>query len=145
MQWFEEPGNERRAGDEGQRMNVQIRQALQRIGQFPRGKGAAFVAVGDITVLAVDAAERAAGEKDRAGAEGAGDRRLLPQMGGRAGDEQLIAEAAETVPDGAVSLALPRAERTGRIIVIHDVIIGPCSVNGNGSGLEIKPAFGYNI
>ena len=126
-------------------MDAEVTETLQRIRKLPRGEGTARVPVGDIPVLAVDTAQGAAGEEDRAGAAGAGNGRLLPQMRGRAGDEHLIAETAETVPDGAVGLALPRAERTGRIIVIHDVIIGPCSVNGNGSGLEIKPAFGYNI
>ena len=76
--------------------------------------------VGDIPVLAIDAATGASGKEDRTSAAGTGDRRLFPQMRGRAGDEQLITEAAETGPDGAVSLALPRAEGATGKFRIHN-------------------------
>ena len=55
-------------------------------------------------------------------------------MRSRAGDEDLVSQAAETVPGCAVRTALTRAERTGRIIVIHDVIIGSSWGNGNRGG-----------
>jgi hypothetical protein len=89
-------------------VDAQVAQALQGIGQLPRGEGTAFIAVGNITVLAVDASEGAAGKEDRAGAAGTGDRRLLPKVRGSPGDEHLLPEAAETRTDGAVSAASAR-------------------------------------
>ena len=51
----------------------------------------------DGVILAVDAAQGAAGEKHRAGAVGAGDRRLLPVVEGGAGNAQSRGHGAEAV------------------------------------------------
>ena len=76
-------------------MHAEVRQSFQGIREFCGRERPALVAMGNITVLAIDAAERTAGEEDRAGAAGARNRRLLPQVRGRAGNEHLIAEAAK--------------------------------------------------
>ena len=86
-------------------MDAQVGQPLQRVGQFARGERAAFVPVGNITVLAINAAEGTAGKKDGACAADTGDRRLLPQVRRGAGDEHLLTQAAEARPDGPVNTA----------------------------------------
>ena len=74
------------------------------------------------------------GEKDVADAPAAGNGRFLPQVRGGAGNEHPAAEAAETGSDGTVRAAPARAERTGRKIVIHGVIIGGREGKGNRRG-----------
>jgi len=106
---FEDPRDEGGGGDEGNRMHAEVREALQGVGELPGREGAALVAVGNIAVLAIDAAEGAAGEEDRAGAAGPGDGRLLPEVGSDPGDEHFIGEAAETGGRGAVRAALAGA------------------------------------
>ena len=93
-------------------MDAEVRETAKRVGKLTGRKRTSFIAVGNITVLAVNAAKGTAGEKDRTGAAGAGDRRLLPKMRGDAGDEHFAAETAETGMRGAVSAAPARAKIT---------------------------------
>ena len=93
-------------------MNAQIRQPFQCVGQFLGRKKTPFVPVGDISVLTVDTAERAAGEKDRSGTADTGNRRFFPQVRGNTGNEHLLPQAAETWPDRTVRIALPGTKRT---------------------------------
>ncbi len=88
-------------------MDPQVRQPLQGVGQLPRGEGPAFVPVGDISVLAIDTAERAAGKKDSPVTSGAANGRLLPQVRRGTGNEHLLPQAAETGAFSAVHTALP--------------------------------------
>ena len=93
-------------------MDAEVRETAKRVGKLTGRKRTSFIAVGNITVLTVNAAKGTAGEKDRTGAAGAGDRRLLPKMRGDAGDEHFAAETAETGMRGAVSAAPARAKIT---------------------------------
>ena len=93
-------------------MHTEIRQAFQRVRKLPRGERAALIPMGNITVLAVDAAERTAGEKNGAGSVGSGDRRFFPQVRGNAGDKHFLAEAAEARLNRTVSTALTGTEST---------------------------------
>ena len=97
-------------------MDTQVCEALQGVGQFPRGERTAFIPVGDVSVLAVDAAQGTTGEKDGAGSAASGYGRFFPQMRGNAGNEHLLTEAAEAWLKGTVSTALTRTESA----IIHN-------------------------
>ena len=112
LQRLQDPGDKRCARDEGKGMNTQVCQALQGVGQFPRGERTAFVPVGNVSVLAVNTAQGTTGEKDGTGSATSGNRRFFPQMRGDTGDEHLLTEAAEARLDGTVSTALTRTEFT---------------------------------
>ena len=101
-QSFEDLRNERRGGDEGNRVHAEVLQALQGIRKLRGRERPAFIAVGNVAVLAVDTAQGAAGEEDGSGAVGAGDRGLFPVMRSDPGDEHLTAQAAETKVRGAI-------------------------------------------
>ena len=79
----------------------------------------AQAAVAHRLVLAVDAAQGAAGEEHRPGAEAPGDGRFLAVVHGGAGDARRVAHAAKAaLPGGAIHAAPPRAE--GTVGIVHE-------------------------
>ena len=130
IQRLKNPRDEGRRGDERNRMDAEIREAPERVGELTGRKRTSLIAVGDIAVLAVYAAEGATGEKDRTGAAGAGDRRLFPKMGGDTGNEHLFRQTAEARMHGAVSAAVPRTEITfhRQMICLYPPIPRRCSI-----------------
>ena len=72
LQGFQDPRDEGRRGDEGNRMHPEIGQAFQGVGKLLGRKNPAGSRVGDFPVLAVCAAESAAGKKYGAGSPGTG-------------------------------------------------------------------------
>ena len=101
--------------NKGNGMDTKICQALEGIRKRGGGKRPSLVAVGDFSVLAVDAAESATGEKDGAGAAGTGNRGFLPEMRCDAADEHIGTETAEAGMGGTVDTAAPGAENTGHM------------------------------
>ena len=86
--------------------------------QLGGGKVTPQVAVADVPVLAVGAAQGAAAEKQRPGAAGAADGRFLPVVGGNARQAQGAAQAAKAVTPfrGTAGVAVAGAKGT----VFHD-------------------------
>ena len=87
--------NKGRGGDEADGFHAHIGQAAQRIRKLCRGEGTACVAVADIRILTISAAERAAAEKYSTGAALAADGRLFPQVGSNAGNTHGFRQAAK--------------------------------------------------
>ena len=112
LQRVQDPRNKGRAGDQGQRLNTQIREAFQRVGKLAGSEGSPRAGMRDFAVLAVNTTESATGKKDGPGAPGSGDRRFLPQMGCDPGNVHFFAKAAETGGYRAVGTALPGTQGT---------------------------------
>ena len=66
----------------------------------------------DFAVLTVYAAQGTAGEENRTGAAGTGNRGFFPVMRSDPGNEHFPAKAAKTRAGGTVRIALTGAERT---------------------------------
>ena len=96
-------------------MHPHILQPSQGIRQFARREGASGVAVADVSVLAVGAAERTAGEEHRARAVLAGNRRFLPEVRRDSGDAHGGRQLAETVARGFIALSAAGARAKGAL------------------------------
>ena len=126
-------------------MNPEIRQAFQGIGELAGRKDPAVAGVGDPAVLAVNAAEGAAGKEDRAGSAGTGDRRLLPQMRRDPGNPHLLPQTAESGAHRTVGAALPGTQCTDheQPSDLRRLIIEP--ERRKIKPVEITGIFRYNI
>ena len=71
LQRLQDAGHKGSACNEGQGVYAQVCQALQRVGKLLRGEETALIPMGNISVLAIDAAQRAARKKDSAGSAAA--------------------------------------------------------------------------
>ena len=105
----------RRRGDERDGVHPHILQPPQGIRQFARREGASGIAVADVSVLAVGAAERTAGEEHRARAVLAGNRRFFPEVRRDSGDAHGGWQLAEAVARGFIALGAAGARAEGAL------------------------------
>ena len=103
-----------RGGDEAHGVHAHVHQAAHVLRQLGRGKVTPQVAVADVPVLAVGAAQGAAAEKQRPGAANTADGRFLPVVGGYARQAQGAAQAAKAVAPlrGTAGVAVTGTEGT---------------------------------
>lgn len=109
---IEDPRDKRGCSDERDGLYAEVCKAFQRIREIPGQERAAFIAVGDIAVLAVNASQGAAGKEDCAGAARTGDRRFFPVMRSDPGNDHFFAQTAKPRTDGTIRITLAGTERT---------------------------------
>ncbi len=72
-------------------------QAAHAVCQFRRGERTSLIAVADVGILAIGAAERAAGKENGAGTVFAGNGRFFPEMRRDSGDQHPFRQLTEAV------------------------------------------------